>query len=104
MAISTVAVGNTNTTIYTSTNVSAVTMVSFCNYSASAVTVSIHTVPSGSNPGNGNIMIKDVSIPAGDTYMLYSAGEKIVMDNNDYVNAIASTGSSITAVVSYTGI
>jgi len=103
MAISTVAVGNTNTTIYTSTNTSAVTMLSLCNYSASAVTISIHVVPSG-NPGTGNIVIKDVSIPAGDTYMLYSAGEKLVLDNGNYINAIASAISSVTAVVSYTGI
>ena len=99
-----VAVGNTNTTIYTSSNVSAVTMISLCNYSASGVSVSMHVVPGADSPGNSNIMMKDVLIPAGDTYMVYSAGEKLVMDNNDYINIIADAGSSITSVVSYTGI
>lgn len=104
MAIETTAVGNTNTTVYTSTNDTAITNLTLCNYSASSVTVSLHVVPSGDSVGNGNIMLDTLSINAHDTYVLYAGGEKLLLENGDFVNVIASAGTSVTAITSYTTI
>ena len=102
MSINTQAVANSNTTVYTSTNESAITNLTLCNYSASNVTISLHVVPSGGTVGNGNIMLKDLQITAGDTYVLYAGAEKLLLDNGDFINVIASANTSVTAVTSYT--
>ncbi len=104
MSINTQAVGNSNTTVYTSSNSSAITDLTLCNYSASTVTISLHVVPSGGTVANGNIMLKDLSIVAGDTYVLYGGAEKILLDNNDFINVICSATTSVTAITSYTAI
>ena len=104
MALATTAVGNTATTVYTSSGNSAVTFASFTNYSGSSATITIHVVPSGDTAGDGNIVIKDLSINAADTHQLYAGGEKLLLENGDTVQATASATSTFTAVVSYTAI
>jgi hypothetical protein len=104
MSITTTAVLNTNTIVYTSSNSSAITNLTLCNYSVSSVTISLHAVPSGGAAGNGNIMLKDLTIAAGDTYVLYGGSEKLLLDNNDFINVICSATSSVTAITSHTAI
>ena len=104
MSINTTAVANSNTIVYTSTNGSAITNLTLCNYSASNVTISLHVVPSGDTVGNGNFMLKDLTITAGDTYVLYAGGEKLLFDNGDFINVISSVNSAVTAITSYTAI
>lgn len=104
MAINTTAVGNSNTTVFTSTNSTAITNLTICNYSAANVTVSLHVVPSGDAVGNGNIMLDTLSINAHDTYVLYGGGEKLLLDNGDFVNVICSAATATTAITSYTTI
>jgi len=104
MAISTTQVNNTNTTIYTSSGSSAVTLITICNYSASAITVDMHIVPNGGTASNANIMLKELTIAAKDTYIVYQGGEKIVLGNGDMVSVIASAGSSANAITSYVSI
>jgi len=104
MSINTTAVGNSNTTVYTSTNGSAITNLTLCNYSASNVTVSLHVVPNGDTVANTNIMLDTLTITAGDTYVLYTGGEKLLFDNGDFINVISSVNSAVTAITSYTAI
>ena len=104
MSINTQAVGNSNTIVYTSTNSSAITNLTLCNYSASNVTVSLHVVPNGDTVANTNIMLDTLTITAGDTYVLYAGGEKLLFDNGDFINVIASAGTAVTAITSYTAI
>ena len=104
MSINTEAVGNSNTIVYTSTNSSAITNLTLCNYSASNVTVSLHVVPNGDTVANTNIMLDTLTITAGDTYVLYAGGEKLLFDNGDFINVIASAGTAVTAITSYTAI
>jgi hypothetical protein len=104
MAITTTAVGNSNTTAYTSVNNTAITHMTLCNYSASNVTISLHVVPSGDAVGNGNVMLDTLQINAHDTYVLYAGGEKLLLENDDFINVIASAGTSVTAITSYTAI
>ena len=105
MSINTQAVGNSNITVYTSTNSSAITNLTLCNYSASTnVTISLHVVPNGATATDANIMLKDLTITAGDTYVLYAGGEKLLFDNGDFINVISSANSAVTAITSYTAI
>jgi hypothetical protein len=104
MSINTQAVGNSNTIVYTSTNSSAITNLTLCNYSASNVTISLHVVPNGATATDANIMLKDLTITAGDTYVLYTGGEKLLFDNGDFINVISSVNSAVTAITSYTAI
>lgn len=105
MSITTSAVANaTGTAVYTSTNGSAITNLTLCNYTASNVTIDLHVVPSGDTVGNGNIMLDTLTITAHDTYVLYGASEKLLLDNGDFINVICSSASAVTAIVSHTAI
>lgn len=102
MAIARATLTTSAASIYTSSGSSATTVIFFCNYSVAAVTVDVHIVPNAGTAGTDNQIVKEVSINAGDTYMLNV--EKIVLDNGDEIQALASAGSSVTATVSYVGI
>ena len=49
-------------------------------------------------------MLDTLTITAGDTYVLYAGGEKLLFDNGDFINVIASAGTAVTAITSYTAI
>lgn len=102
MAIAQQTVGTSATTIYTSTNESAVVSVYFMNNDASAVTLQIHVVQDGDTAADTNKIVKDLSISAADTYVMDT--EKLILSNNDTIQASASTGSVIQATVSYIGV
>jgi|APSaa5957512622_1039677.scaffolds.fasta_scaffold109038_2 hypothetical protein len=104
MTIETSSVGTSNTTVYTSTGNNAITLITLCNYSIGNETVSVHIVPSGDGVGDDNIMLKDLPITSGDTYVIYQGGEKILLEDGDLVNVIASGASAITAITSYVAI
>ena len=102
MAIAQQLVGNTATTIYTSSGSSATTVIFFMNDNASARTLDVYIVPNGDSAGTSTQIIKSLSIDAADTYILNI--EKIVLGNGDTIQATASATSSIYATVSYVGI
>ena len=68
MSISTTQVGNTATTVYTSSGNTAVTYMTFTNYTGSAVALDINIVPSGDSVGNVNLVADSLEIAANDTY------------------------------------
>lgn len=102
MAIAQQLLGTSATTIYTSSGSSATTAMFFMNNDASARTLDVHIVPNGGTAGVTNQIIKDLNIDAADTYILNL--EKIVLDNGDTIQALASSTNSIYATVSYVGI
>lgn len=104
MAISTVNIGASATTTYTSSGDSALTFMSLCNHGTNTVTCDIHIVPNGDLPTNDNLLIKDLEIIAGDTFILYHGGEKILMENGDYVSVDASLANVVAAISSHVGI
>jgi len=101
MSIQTITLDATQTSTLASVGTSAVTIMSLCNYSAVSQTVSIHIVPQGSLPDDTNIFVKDITIVAGDTFILYQGGEKIILDDGDFISAIASNAAAVTAITSY---
>jgi hypothetical protein len=105
MAISTAVVAQTTpTAIYTSSGATAITWASFTNYIGSAATLTLYVVPSLGSATNQNMILDAESIVAGDTFGLYSAGEKLLLDNGDAIYAFSDTATAINAVISYASI
>ena len=104
MTIATTDVTNSATTVFTSSGNNAITFASFCNIHSGAVDIDIHVVPNGESVANSTLVIKDLTINAGDTYQLYSGPEKLLLGNADIISCTANTASSVTAVVSSTTI
>ena len=85
MTIQTTLVTNSATTVYTSTNNTAITYMELTNVSAGALTVDIHVIPSGDSLSNKNIIAKTLSIAATDSYQIYTGGEKLLLANGDII-------------------
>jgi len=104
MTIQTTAVSNSATTVYTSTNNTAITYMELTNVSGGALTVDIHVIPSGDTLSNTNIIAKTLSIATLDSYQLYTGGEKLLLSNGDFIQVTASAATGINSVVSFTSI
>ena len=104
MTIQTTAVSNSATTVYTSTNNTAITYMQLTNETAGALTVDIHVIPSGDSVTTTNLVAKTLSIAATDSYQLYTGCEKLLLANGDTIQVIASAASGINSVVSFTAI
>jgi hypothetical protein len=104
MTIQTTAVSNSATTVYTSTNNTAITYMQLTNSTAGALTVDIHVIPSGDSLGAINAIAKTLSIAATDSYQIYTGGEKLLLANSDVVQVTASAATGINSVVSFTSI
>ena len=102
MALAKATLGTSIGTVYTSTNDSATTSIFFTNDNASARTIDVHLVASGGSADAPNRSIKELSINGGDTYILST--EKIVLANNDTIQALCSAATSVYANVSYVSI
>ncbi len=102
MALSQATLTSGAAAVFTSSGNNAVTTMYLCNYSGSDRTVTVYLVPSAGSAGNSNIIYKDVSIAAGDTYIIDT--ERLVLANGDSVQALASATSSVTMTVSYVGV
>lgn len=104
MPITTANVTTTVSNAYVSTGDTAVTFMSFCNYSAANVTANVYVVPSGDTAGNLNVILTELELATLDTYQLYAAGEKLLLSNGDSVQVNASADNAITTVASYTSV
>lgn len=109
MSITNASVTTTVGNVYVSTGNTAITFLSVCNYSASNVSVNVYAVPNGDIAGNSNIILTGVELEAagagtGDTYQLYSGGEKLLLANGDTIQMVATANSAVTATTSYTTI
>jgi hypothetical protein len=108
MAITTANVTTTIGNVYTSSGNSAVTFLSMCNTGNASVTANVHIVPSGSSADVSNMHVIGLEITAngantGDTYQVYSGGEKLLLGNGDTIQMVSSA-NTVTAITSYTSI
>jgi hypothetical protein len=102
----TIALGNVTTSaanVYASSGNTVVTFLSLTNYSASNVTANVFVVPSGSSAGNATILFQNLDLTIGETYQIYAGNEKLILGNNDAIQANSSADNSVTTIVSYTG-
>ena len=109
MSISTANITTVVGNAYVSSGNTAITFMSICNYSAANVAVNVYAVPSGQAAGNSNIILTGIELTAagnatGDTYQLYSGGEKLLLASGDSIQVRATANSAITTVTSYTSI
>ena len=104
MSINTSNVSTTVASVYTSSGNTAITFLSLCNYSVGNVTANVHVVPSGGSAKSINKVLASIEIQTLDTYQLYAAGEKLLLNNGDSVQVSASGNSAVSAVTSYTTI
>jgi hypothetical protein len=102
MAISNTVLSTTSSAIYTSTGNSVVSVMYFCNTSATAKNIDVYLIPSGGTAGATTQIYKSVQIAGNDTFVVDM--EKLVLANGDTIEATASLNSSVTATVSYVGI
>lgn len=90
--------------VYASIGNTAITWLSINNYSVGNVTANVHVVPSGGSANAQNQILTNLEIASGDTYQLYAAGEKLLLENNTAIQASANTNTALNIVVSYTTI
>ena len=88
MAITQTLVTTSATTVYTSTNTTALTCMFFMNDNAAARTLTIHVVKNGASANTLNTIVKEINIDGGDTYVINM--EKLVLDNGDTIQCVAS--------------
>ncbi len=75
----------------------AITTVIVCNTGAVDLTLSLYAVSGGGAAGVGNMIVKQLTVPAGDTVSFDQ--EKMVLSTSDELKAVCSA-SGLTATVS----
>jgi hypothetical protein len=92
--------GSTQTTQYTAVDVIAVIdKFSVTNTSSSNVQVSVNLVPSGSTAGNGNLILKEYTVPPGSTYLCPELIGHVILVSG-FISTLASAASSLTVLCS----
>jgi hypothetical protein len=84
----------------------AVTTIAFCNTAApsasdettNAVTVNIYIVRSGKSYGNGNLIVSNLTVPAGET--VFFSEERIVLASGDEIWVGTSAASRLSVTIS----
>lgn len=106
MALTSAAIGTTNTTIYTSSGSNAITCMIFCNTNAfnpsspnaNIAYLTLYAVPNGSSLTSTNLIVNQVPITAGETLSLDQ--EKLVLSNGDILVAVSSAANSLVTTIS----
>jgi hypothetical protein len=102
----TIQVANVTTagnTVYTSSGNTAITFLSICNFNSATCTANVYVVPSGGTAGNTNIVLATLELTGLETYQLYAGGEKLLLNNGDFVS-VQANANTVTTVTSYTTI
>lgn len=76
----------------------AVTCMIFCNTSASDVVLNLYAVPNGLSVAPQTQIIKDLTVPAGETFSFDS--EKVILSTDDRIRAVASANNRLSVTVS----
>lgn len=100
MAITNSYIASTATTnIFTAVGEQAVTTIFFCNVTTTTdVSVSIWITSQGQAVGDDCLIIKDLPLPASETYVFES--EKLILDNSEAIHAQATANNSVVATIS----
>lgn len=104
MTISTTTLTTSIGNAYVSSGSTAITFMSFCNYSSSTLNINVWVVPATDTAQTFNLLYSELELTANDTYQLYLGGEKLILGNGDKVQAQLVTGTGVTVITSYTTI
>ena len=102
MSITTVLVTNSVSNAYVSGGNTAITSLVINNYTANTVTANLYAVPAGSTANSQNLILTNIEMTGFETYQLYGAAEKLLLGNNDSIQAVANVTSKLNIVTSYT--
>lgn len=84
--------------IFTSTGISVISTMHFCNVNQNTPTqVSVWVVPSGGTVANLTMIYNNVTVAAKDTFVVDR--EKIILGNGDSIQAYGNINNYITATV-----
>lgn len=106
MAIQSVAIATTDTTIFTATGDKMVATIIFCNQElpnplqldSNTTYLDVHLVANGDSPDTTNRIVNGLMIPAGET--VFFDTERIVLQDGDSVVASTTSPAAITATIS----
>ena len=104
MSITTVLVTNSVSNAYVSGGNTAITSLVINNYTPNAISANLHAVPSGSSANTQNLILTNLLITGYQTYQLYGAAEKLLLGNNDSIQAVANSAGNLNIVTSYTSV
>lgn len=102
MSITTATATSAGNIVYTSTGNTAITWLSLNNWGPSNVTANLFVVPSSGTAGTPNQVYYSLPLASGDTYQIYAANEKLLLDNGDFIQ-VQCTGN-LAVVTSYTSV
>ena len=102
MSIEQQPITTSTATLFTSSGANAITAIYLMNDHSNTVTVQLHVVTDGDTIGNSNKIIKNLQIAAGDTFVIDT--EKLLLDNNDKIQATADVDSVCYSTISYIGV
>lgn len=102
MAITNLQLSNSETTIYQAgaSITVAILGIYFCNLDTVSHTITVYAYPNGSSAGNSTTIIKELNIPAGDSYQ-WTANDKLVLAPLDKLSGLCDTASMVSAMVNY---
>lgn len=106
MAIQSVAIAATNTTIFTATGDKMIATMIFCNQElpdpiqvdSNVTYLDVHLVANGDSATNTNRIVNALMIPAGET--VFFDTERIVLENGDSIVANTTSPAVITCTIS----
>lgn len=102
MAITNTILDTVGNVLYASSGSTVVSVMYFCNNDSTQQSIQVYAVPNGGSVAANTIVYKNVTIAAGDTFVVDM--EKLVLANGDALFANASANSAITATLSYIGV
>ena len=100
MSIENVQLGTSATTIKEAIAETAILSIVFCNVTASNKTITICAYASGGSSSDLTTIVKDLTIPAKDTF-IWTGDEKLILDTAGIVSGLSDTVSGITATINY---
>ncbi len=88
------------TEVFVSNGENAITCIILCNTSlVTDTTVSVWAVPASVAAGDANLILNEISVPAGETFSMDT--ERFILSDGDSIQAQASQNLLVTATVSY---
>ena len=104
MSIKTAAVTNSVSNVYVSGGNTAITSLTINNYTANTISANLYAVPAGYTANTQNLILTNLQFTGYETYQLYQAAEKVLLANNDSIQAVANSNGNLNIVVSYTSV
>ena len=100
MALANATLTASSAAVFTCSNAGGTAIVSmvFTNTDTSDRTITVHACPSGEGEVTENKILHQLSIPAGETYIWDT---KLILANNDVIEAFASVTSVVAVTISY---